>query len=106
MTFQDTSTILEYIPISLKYNNPTLFGKILSYQNEYLDNHRNVAIAGLSVDAMDHRETYDDYSDETSLWTFLRQLPGVLRLDSCKRTADIGKWNLSTTKDEYIQVTT
>jgi hypothetical protein len=106
MTFKDTSTILEYIPISLKYDNPSLFGKILSYQNEYLDNHRNVAIAGLCVDAMDHRDVYDDYSNETSLWSFLLQVPGVIRLDSCKRTADIGKWNLSTTKEDYIQVTT
>jgi hypothetical protein len=106
MTFNDHSTVIEYIPISLKYDNPDLFGKILSYQNQYLENHRNIAIAGLSSDAMDHRETYDTYSGESSLWTFLRSAPGVIRLDSCKRTADIGKWNLSTTKDDYIQVTT
>jgi hypothetical protein len=99
------SDLFEYIPVSLKYDNPELFGKMLSLQNKYLDNHRNVAIAGLSIRAMDHTMTYKPYSDESSLWTYLHHIPGVLRLDSCKRTADLGKWNLSTTKQDYAQVT-
>jgi hypothetical protein len=99
------SDLFEYIPVSLKYDNPELFAKMLSLQNEFLDNHRNVAIAGLNIRAMDHTMTYEPYSDESSLWTYLRHIPGVLHLDSCKRTADIGKWNLSTTKQDYAQVT-
>jgi hypothetical protein len=64
---------------------------MLSLQNEYLDNHRNVAIAGLSIRAMDHTMTYGPYLDESSLWTYLRHIPGVLGLESCKRTAGLGK---------------
>jgi hypothetical protein len=53
------SDLFEYIPVSLKYDNPELFGKMLSLQNEFLDNHRNVAIAGLNIQAMDHTMTYE-----------------------------------------------
>jgi hypothetical protein len=48
--------------------------------------------------------TYKPYADKLSLWTYLRHIPGVLYLNGCKRTADLGKWNLSTTKQDYGQV--
>jgi hypothetical protein len=102
MAFTDNDTMI-YIPIGLKYDNPKLFGKYLCHQNDYLENHRNIAIAGLSTKAMDNVQEWDDYV-ESSLWSHIRKQPGVLHLDSTKRTLNLGKWNLPITKDSYVQL--
>jgi hypothetical protein len=45
--------LLVFVPISLKRENPELFGTFLCHQNDFLENNRNVAIFGLSSEAMD-----------------------------------------------------
>jgi hypothetical protein len=97
---------VQYIPLSLKYENPSLHGQILSHQNQYLENRRNIAIAGLSVITMDFRNPGNEPKDDTPpFWNQFLDSPGILRVDSCKRTFDIGKWNLSTTEDKYVEAT-
>jgi hypothetical protein len=97
---------VQYIPLSLKYENPPLHGQILSHQNQYLENHRNIAVAGLSVIAMDFRNPGDDSKQDTPpFWNQFLEAPGILRVDSCKRTFDLGKWNLSTTEEKYVEAT-
>lgn len=104
-SFTDDPT-LEYIPLSLKYENPSLHGQILSHQNQFLDQHRNIAVLGLSVIAMDFRNPGDEPKDDTPpFWNQFLDCPGILRVDSCKRTFDLGKWNLSTTEAHYIEAT-
>jgi hypothetical protein len=112
LTFVETDH-MNYIPISLKRDEPALFGKYLCLQNEYLENHRNVSIAGISPEAMDYSQIYSNgnYDEDepeaepTTLWNHLLTSPGVIRIDSCNRTPDLGKWNVSTTKTDYLRLT-
>jgi hypothetical protein len=54
--------------------------------------HRNIAIVGLHPDAMDYGdEDSPDPAFPTSLWQTLSNMDGVYRVDSCRRTADLGK---------------
>jgi hypothetical protein len=100
---------MSYIPSALKRDDPTLFGHYLCLQNEFLENHRNISIAGISPEAMDYSQLYNSQADETddpeTLWNYLNTKTGVIRIDSCRRTPDLGKWNVSTTKADYLQVT-
>jgi hypothetical protein len=105
LAFSETDE-MTFIPIALKHSDPILFGKYLGLQNEYLENHRNTSIVGLSTDAMDDDQLWsDDQTTATTLWNKLSSIPGVLRIDSCRRTPDLGKWNVSTTKEHYLAVT-
>jgi hypothetical protein len=36
----------------------------------------------------------------------LRTKPGVYRVDSTKRTPELGRWNISTDKKNYLAITT
>jgi hypothetical protein len=104
-----TDETMTYIPNALKHEDPELFGKFLCHQNDFLENHRNIAIVGVSVEVMDHKEL-DDMSpaDELvgpSIWNTLRTTEGVSRIDPCCRTSDLGKWNISCTKEHYTSVT-
>lgn len=105
LTFSET-TLMEYIPSFFKRDTPELFGKYLCLQNSFLEKHRNVSIVGLSTTAMDHEQVFAPEQEESdSLWNFFMTIPGVLRIDSCRRTPDLGKWNLSTTEEFYPSVT-
>jgi hypothetical protein len=103
--------LMTYIPSSLKHEDPELFGNFLCHHNEFLENHRNVAITGISTKVMDHKEPFSTLSpeDDTTLgrfvWNHLRTLEGVDQIDACRHTYDLGKWNLSTTKGNYTAVT-
>jgi hypothetical protein len=103
--------VMTYIPNSLRREDPELFGKFLCHQNDFLEHHRNIAIVGLSVEAMDHEEHTECHTSDVpnpfgeTLWNTLRTCPGVTRIDSCRRTPDLGKWNLSTTQENYPSVT-
>jgi hypothetical protein len=105
LTFSETEK-MTFIPSALKHSDPILFGKYLGLQNDYLENHRNTSIVGLSPFAMEHEQLYcDEHIESVSLWKYLSSIPGVTRIDSCRRTPDLGKWNISTTKAHYVQVT-
>lgn len=103
--------IMTFIPNSLRREDPELFGKFLCHQNDFLEHHRNIAVVALSPEAMDHEEHPDMSPPDVpnppgeNLWNSLRFIPGVRRIDSCRRTPDLGKWNISTTKENYPSVT-
>jgi hypothetical protein len=89
-----------YVPFALKTHHPDVYGAYLAKQNNFLENHRNIAIAGVSVGAMDHGdEDNPDDNFTSSLWQRIKQLDGVYRADSCRRTPDLGKWNISCHSD-------
>jgi hypothetical protein len=95
-----------YVPFALKRSHPEIYGQYLAQQNAFLKTHRNIAIVGLHPDAM-------DYGDETSpnpafpdtIWQTLSQMTGVYRVDPCRRTADLGKWNISCSASAHPGIT-
>jgi hypothetical protein len=91
-----TSSEPMFIPMELKYQNPKQFGAYIAKQNEFLDNHRNIAIAGVVPAAMDYKDT-----GELDLYSCIKKLPGVYRCDPTRRTPDLGKWNISCHSDHH-----
>jgi hypothetical protein len=107
--FQISATItdrkLQIVPRDFKFNHPAIYGKILNKQNDYLENHRNIAIVAVPHDAMAHCIT--DHNGLTS-WNSLKDailaVTGVTHVHACKRTADLGKWNISTNVKDWEHV--
>jgi hypothetical protein len=100
------------VPSTLKYKNPDLFGTFLCHQNNFLENYCNIAIVGLSTKAMDYElnpaysyKKEQENESPSALWNILRTLLGVQRINLYCRTYDLGKWNLTTTKEHYPTVT-
>jgi hypothetical protein len=56
--FQVSTTLphrtLQVVPRDFKFNHPAIYGKILNKQNDYLENHRNIAIVAVPLAAMEH----------------------------------------------------
>jgi hypothetical protein len=98
--FQISATIpnrrLQIVPRDFKFNHPAIHGNILNKQNEYLENHRNIAIVAVPLDAMEH--CIIDLSGKTSktLKAAILAVDGVTHVHACKRITDLGKWNAST----------
>jgi hypothetical protein len=88
-----------YIPLAAKYNSPEKFGQYVAGHNEFLNNHRNIAIVGIIPDAMDANTVTG-----ANLWTSIKALPGVYRCDPCRRTHDLGKWNISCSADSHTAI--
>jgi hypothetical protein len=79
-----------FIPMAAKYSNPVKFGQYAAHHNDFLNNHRNIAIVGLPSIAMD-----TDLPNGMNLWAEIAKLPRVFRCDPCRRTPDLGKWDIS-----------
>jgi hypothetical protein len=79
-----------FIPLAGKYRNPGKFGQYVTRHNSFLNNHHNIAIVGVAPEAMG-----TDNSAGENLWELISSLPGVYRCDPCRRTPDLGKWNIS-----------
>jgi hypothetical protein len=94
-----------FIPYSLKHEiSGDEYCTLIQQQNSYLENHRNITIVGIGNQRMHEPVRY-----ENNLLDFdqlLRSKPGVYRVDSTKRTPDLGKWNISTDKQNYPALTT
>jgi hypothetical protein len=88
-----------YIPLAAKHNSPETFGQYVARHNEFLNNHRNIAIVGIVPDAMDANTVTGP-----NLWTSIKSLPGVYRCDPCRRTHDLGKWNISCSADSHTAI--
>jgi hypothetical protein len=95
-----------YVPFALKRNHPNIYGQYLAQQNAFLESHRNIAIVGAHPDAMDYGdETSPDPAFPASIWQTLSKMDGVYRVDPCRRTADLGKWNISCHTDAHPGIT-
>jgi hypothetical protein len=82
-----------FIPLLAEYQNPDQFSQYVAQHNTFLNNHRNIAVVGLAPDTM----AMDTQTGE-NLWAEIKNLPGVFRCDPCRRTPDLGKWNISCTQ--------
>jgi hypothetical protein len=71
--FQVSTTLphrkLQVVPRDFKFNHPAIYGKILNKQNDYLENHRNIAIVAVPLAAMEHCIT--DHHGKT--WKTLKE---------------------------------
>jgi hypothetical protein len=106
LTFESaTSSTMLFIPFSLKRElSGNEYSSIIQQQSIYLENHRNISIVGIGNRRMLAATTYGN--DDISFEDFLKSKDGVYRVDSTKRTPDLGKWNISTDKDHYSALTT
>jgi hypothetical protein len=81
-----------FITLVAKYHTPAKFDQCVARHNAFLNGHRNIAIVGIHPDAMDATT-----ENGNTLWTEIRTRPGVFRCDPCRRTPDLGKWNIPCT---------
>jgi hypothetical protein len=93
----------KFVPYSLKYDSPDTYRSILRTQNVYLESHRNIPLAGITHVQMHESIQWDDMYQTP--FEILTTLKGITRLDSTARTHDLGKFNMSTTTDTYIENT-
>jgi hypothetical protein len=93
---------LGLVPRDFKYNQPDIYAKLLSTQNDYLEKHRNIGLAAISTDAMLHQKVTDlDGKEWQSMYAALSQGPDIAQINAFKCTFDLGKWNISTMQDEW-----
>jgi hypothetical protein len=91
-----------YVPFAMKRSHPEIYGQYLAQQNAFLQSHRNIAIVGIHPRAMDYgNQDTPDANFPDSLWQTLTKMGGVYRSDSCRRTHDLGKWNISCHTDAH-----
>jgi hypothetical protein len=96
---------LAVVPRDFKYNQPDTYAKLLSAQNNYLEQHRNIGLVAIPDDAMNHQKVKDiDGKEWKSMCDALRQAPGVAAVHRSKRIFDLGKWNISTKHDSWEDV--
>jgi hypothetical protein len=96
-----TATSLKFIPYSLKYDSPDISRSVVRTQNEYIDTHRNIPLAGVTIDQMQESITWNGI--EQTPFEILTSLAGVTRIDTTGRTHDLGKFNISTTASSYAE---
>jgi hypothetical protein len=103
-TTEDDTTPM-YVPFALKLSHPEVYGKYLAKQNAFLSTHRNIAIVGVHPSAMDYGDISSrDINCPQSIWHTLSAMKGVYRVDSCRRTFDLGKWNISCHVDHHPDI--
>jgi hypothetical protein len=54
---------IELVSRNLKFTMPEVYASTLSAHNDYLANHRNISVAGLSADAMDAQPVITSHGD-------------------------------------------
>jgi hypothetical protein len=101
-----TTRPFQLVPRDFKFNHPAIYGKILNKQNNYLENHRNNAVVAIPTHAMEHCITDLDGKTWNTLKAAILAVKGVTHVHACKRTLDLGKWNISTNIDDWAHVKT
>jgi hypothetical protein len=106
LTFKSaTSNDILFIPFALKRElSGDEYSSIIRQQSIYLENHHNISsIVRISNRRMLMAVTYDNV--KTSFKDLLKSREGVYHVDSTKQTPGLGKWNISTNKDHYSDLT-
>jgi hypothetical protein len=96
---------IELVSRELKFTMPEVYASTLSAHNDYLANHRNISVAGLSANAMDAHPIITSHGDHfPTMRDTILSLEGVSQVYRTKRIADLGKWNISTTSADWPAV--
>jgi hypothetical protein len=101
-----TTRPFQLVPRDFKFNHPAIYRNILNKQNHYLENHRNIAVVAIPTHVMEHCLTDRDGKTWNTLKDAILSVNGVTHVHACKRTLDLGKWNISTNIDEWAHVKT
>ena len=88
-----------FVPYSLRSENAEIYAQLLGKQNDYMHNHRNISLAGLTTTLM--AQALSRLGDQESFREMLQDQPGVYRVDPTRRLLDLGKWNISTDSQHY-----
>jgi hypothetical protein len=99
-----TIRCLEIIPPDFKFTHPTIYGQILNKQNVYLAKHRNIAIVAMPTYMMYHTNTDQNGKTWKTIKAAILAVDGVKHVHTCKRTQDLGKWNITTDADSWDKV--
>jgi hypothetical protein len=96
---------LAVVPCEFKYNQPDTYAKLLSTQNDYLEQHRNIGLVAIPNDAMNLQKVKDiDGKEWKSMYAAICQAPGVAAVHRSKHIFDLGKWNIYTKHDSWEDV--
>jgi hypothetical protein len=69
---------LAVVPRDFKYNQPDIYAQLLSAQNDYLEQHRNIGLVAIPNDAMHKQKVKDICGKEwKSMHDAIRQAPDV-----------------------------
>jgi hypothetical protein len=87
---------------NLRFEMPAVYANLLGDQNKYLESHRNIAIAGLCKEAMDVENVVDITGNHfPTMREAIQAVSGIEQVYATKRITDLGKWNISTTVDQW-----
>jgi hypothetical protein len=86
-----------FIPANAKYSDKEIFRKLIRRQNQYLAQHRNIPIDGI-----DEKLLYARTDTGKSVGGLLLQGAKLTRIDSCPNRDHIGRYNLTTTAQNFI----
>lgn len=99
---------MKFIPFHLKDSDPDIFGRFLYSSLKNVSNMRNIALAGISPDFMDYgsypTSPLGKIPENDSLFDRISNLDGVIRIDSHRRTIDLGKWHVSVKMEKYNNI--
>jgi hypothetical protein len=88
-----------FVPYSLCSDNAAVYAQLLGKQNEYMQNHRNILLAGINNNLM--MQAPRTQEENKSFKEMIQDQPGVYRVDPIGRILDLGKWNISTDSKHY-----
>jgi hypothetical protein len=92
-----------YIPMGLRRSNAGNFLRLVQRQQEYIDSYQVVSVAGLTKTIMSSPMKFTTASGETRILTVQEAFlldPSINRIDPGSYLIRLGKWNVSTTKDD------
>jgi hypothetical protein len=83
----------------IKIPGPEEVREYVAKQNDFLNQHRNIAIVGIVPAAIDYKA-----DGEIDLYSSIKNLPGIYRCDPTRQTQDLGKWNISCHGDQHPDI--
>jgi hypothetical protein len=96
---------IDLVSRELKFIMPEVSATTLSAHNDYLANHRNILVAGISADVMDAQPIIASHGDHfPTMRDTILSFEGVSQVYGIKRIADLRKWNISTTSADWPAV--
>ena len=92
----------KFVPINFPHlQNLSAYTTIIEQQKNYLDNHRNIQLSGITTDDF-HLETKDK-DQNIPIREFLENSPLITWISPLSFDNNQLKWNISTTSSKYIE---
>ena len=94
---------IRHVPLSLKKAESGVYLELVQRQQEFMNRHQNIAVAGISVTNMEEEFQVtlpNGATDQMTIREAFLSNDNIDRLCPTRRQEDLGKWNLSTTKEK------